>query len=86
MDLRDKEKISAFSPLSKNGLNYHHKWLRNREIGHKNVPGTSDKMYREMYSTIRPIASWESYMSSKVAVPGGIFNLEFSPDGYIEFF
>lgn len=81
MDLRDKENISMISPLSMKGSNYHHLWLRNRELGQKNVPGMTDRMHKEMYSFIRPIARWESSMSSKVAVPGCIFNLEFSPDG-----
>lgn len=82
MDLKNKENISKFAPLCPDGLNYHHKWLRNREMGHKPTPGTNDRVLREMYSTIRPISQWESFMSSKAAVPGGIFNLEFSPDGY----
>lgn len=83
MDLRDKENISRISPLSLKGSNYHHLWLRNRELGQKSAPGMTDRMHKEMYSFIRPIARWESSMSSKVAVPGCIFNLEFSPDGSI---
>lgn len=82
MDLKNKENISRVSPLCTKGLNYHHKWLRNRELGIKPVLGSNDKVLQEMYSSIRPISQWESFMSSKAAVPGGIFNLEFSPDGY----
>lgn len=83
MNLKDKESILDISPLSTKGMNYHHVWLRNRELGQKPVPGTISKVFREMYSTIRPISQWESFMSSNVALPGGIFNLEFSPDGCV---
>lgn len=83
INIRDKENISKISPLSNKGTNYHHTWLRNREVGNKSIPGTNDKVLREMYSIIRPISHWNSFMSSKVAVPGGIFNLEFSPDGVL---
>ena len=82
MDLRNKENISRVAPLCTKGMNYHHKWLRDRELGNRPDPGSNDLMQREMYSTIRPISQWESFMSSKAAIPGGIFNLEFSPDGY----
>lgn len=82
MDLKNPENISNISPLCTKGLNYHHKWLRNRELGNRPAVGDTDKVLKEMYSTIRPISQWESFMSSKSAIPGGIFNLEFSPDGY----
>lgn len=82
MNLRDKESMLNISPLTNKGRNYHHLWLRDREMGRRSSIGATNKINREMYSTVRPISQWESTMSSKVAMPGGIFNLEFSPDGY----
>ncbi|XP_039275524.1 DDB1- and CUL4-associated factor 10 homolog [Nilaparvata lugens] len=57
------------------------KWIRNRELGFKPKVGTQDKFMNCLYSSVMPCSTWDHNSSVKSAVPGGIFNLEFSPDG-----
>lgn len=63
------------------GTNFNNfRWLRNREIGlvsnncHRNV------IMNEMYRTFWPINNFQPILEED-DYHGGIFNLEFSPDG-----
>ncbi|RZF41801.1 hypothetical protein LSTR_LSTR005263 [Laodelphax striatellus] len=57
------------------------KWLRNRELGFTPKIGTQDNLMHCLYSSVIPCNTWDHNKSVQSAVPGGIFNLEFSPDG-----
>lgn len=56
-------------------------WLRQREIGQRPAIGSSDKFMKGLYTSILPCTSWDHKDSLHCALPGGVFNLEFSPDG-----
>ncbi|XP_015430172.1 PREDICTED: DDB1- and CUL4-associated factor 10 [Dufourea novaeangliae] len=54
-------------------------WLRQRELGIKFPLGHADRFHKTLYSSIQPVTSWDHALSS--ATHGGVFNLEYSPDG-----
>ncbi|XP_067007174.2 DDB1- and CUL4-associated factor 10 homolog [Anabrus simplex] len=56
-------------------------YLRQRELGQRFPLGHADRFYRELYSSILPCTSWDHGDSLRNARHGGVFNLEFSPDG-----
>ncbi|KAL6263504.1 hypothetical protein P5V15_006295 [Pogonomyrmex californicus] len=56
-------------------------WLRQRELGVKFPLGHSDDFHRTLYSSIQPITSWDHGDNLTAARHGGVFNLEYSPDG-----
>lgn len=56
-------------------------WLRQREIGQRFPLGYADRFSKRLYSSILPCTSWDHGESLRHAVHGGVFNLEFSPDG-----
>ncbi|XP_063233289.1 DDB1- and CUL4-associated factor 10 [Bacillus rossius redtenbacheri] len=60
-------------------MNYN--WLRNRELGQRPNLGFSDKFSKGLYSSLKPCTSWEYGEDPNTAMHGGVFNLEFSPDG-----
>lgn len=56
--------------------------LRRREVGFKCSLGWEDALKSSIYSSLKPFDSFSPIVDSKVNVfQGGIFNLEFSPDG-----
>lgn len=62
--------------------NFRDTYLRNREYGFRPKYGDQSRLHCEMYTSIYPIAKWEyDVANSNITNPGGIFNLEFSPDG-----
>ncbi|XP_045453254.1 DDB1- and CUL4-associated factor 10 [Melitaea cinxia] len=63
-------KYSAYSPYR----------LFRRESGFANPIGASDAMARSLYCGMKPIASWDCEQANALPT-GGVFNLEFSPDG-----
>ncbi|XP_041970131.1 DDB1- and CUL4-associated factor 10 [Aricia agestis] len=63
-------RYSAFSPYR----------LIRRENGFENPVGASDAMSRSLYCGMKPIASWD-YVQANALPTGGVFNLEFSPEG-----
>lgn len=63
-------KYSAFNPYR----------LREREMGYRSPIGASDAMAKSLYCGMKPIASWDSERD-KTPPTGGVFNLEFSPEG-----
>ncbi|XP_076759821.1 DDB1- and CUL4-associated factor 10 homolog [Xylocopa sonorina] len=58
----------------------HSLWLRQRELGIQFPLGHSDNFHKTLYSSIQPVTSWDHALSS-TAAHGGVFNLEYSPDG-----
>lgn len=56
-------------------------WLRQREIGFKFPLGHNDRFYKTLYSSIQPCTSWDHGENLSSAMHGGVFNLEYSPDG-----
>lgn len=60
---------------------FNHNWLRQREIGCKPSIGLQDSCMKSLYSKIVPSWTWDYTESHQNSMPGGIFNLEFSPDG-----
>ncbi|XP_022817744.1 DDB1- and CUL4-associated factor 10 isoform X1 [Spodoptera litura] len=54
--------------------------LRDREMGYQTSVGSGDAIAKSLYCGIKPVASWEADRT-KTPPTGGIFNLEFSPDG-----
>ncbi|XP_015517052.1 DDB1- and CUL4-associated factor 10 homolog [Neodiprion pinetum] len=56
-------------------------WLRQREIGFKFPLGHNDRFYKTLYSSIQPCTSWDHRENVSSAMHGGVFNLEYSPDG-----
>lgn len=63
-------KYSAFNPYR----------LRQRELGYQHSIGEGDALAKSLYCGMRPIASWDSERD-KIPPTGGVFNLEFSPEG-----
>lgn len=58
-------------------------YLRNRKLGGKLKLCLTDKFMEKLYFHVIPCAVWDHNDSLRNSVPGGIFNLEFSPDGSI---
>ncbi|XP_020281706.1 DDB1- and CUL4-associated factor 10 [Pseudomyrmex gracilis] len=56
-------------------------WLRQRELGVKFPLGHSDDFHKTLYSSVQPITSWDHGDNLTAARHGGVFNLEYSPDG-----
>uniref|UniRef100_A0A224XL80 Putative wd40 domain protein n=1 Tax=Panstrongylus lignarius TaxID=156445 RepID=A0A224XL80_9HEMI len=56
-------------------------YLRNRELGMKPKLGSTDRFMKGLYTSFLPCTYWDHNESLQNAAPGGIFNLEFSPDG-----
>ncbi|XP_057329791.1 DDB1- and CUL4-associated factor 10 [Microplitis mediator] len=56
-------------------------WLRQREVGLNSPVGYGDRFYKTLYSSIQPVTSWDHGNNLNNAIHGGVFNLEFSPDG-----
>ncbi|KAG7191124.1 hypothetical protein KM043_007156 [Ampulex compressa] len=56
-------------------------WLRQRELGIKFPLGHGDHFHKTLYSSIQPVTSWDHADNLSTATHGGVFNLEYSPDG-----
>lgn len=56
-------------------------YIRDREIGLKPKMGSTDRFMKGLYNAFAPCTSWDHNKGLQSAAPGGIFNLEFSPDG-----
>lgn len=63
-------RYSAFSPYR----------LIRRETGFPNPIGSENAIARSLYCGMKPIASWDCEQANDVPT-GGVFNLEFSPEG-----
>lgn len=53
------------------------KFVLQRELGLKFPLGFRDKLHHKIYSSLQPLTSEKSGSN----VHGGVFNLEYSPDG-----
>lgn len=62
-------RYSAFNPYR----------LRCRDLGFQLPNGSRDAMARSLYGNMKPIFSWTC--DGTAGPTGGIFNLEFSPEG-----
>ncbi|KAE8752191.1 hypothetical protein FOCC_FOCC000984 [Frankliniella occidentalis] len=60
---------------------WHLNWLRMRETGQKVPLGYGNKFSKFLYSSMSPHSSWEQGENVRGSHHGGVFNLEFSPDG-----
>lgn len=58
-------------------------WLRQRELGVKFPMGHNDDFHRTLYSSVQPTTSWDHGDNLTTARHGGVFNLEYSPDGLV---
>lgn len=65
-------KYSAFNPYR----------IWEREMGYQNSIGAGDALAKSLYCGMKPIASWDADRD-KCLPTGGVFNLEFSPEGTI---
>lgn len=57
------------------------KYLRQREMGIKFPIGHNDQLHKSLYKSIQPLYSWDHHDKLSSAMHGGVFNLEYSPDG-----
>ncbi|XP_033756836.1 DDB1- and CUL4-associated factor 10-like [Pecten maximus] len=62
---------------------YPWRWRDRRQLGFPNIPGESNRVTAGLYSSIKPLHTWESSDSSLNTHHGGIFNFDFSPDGSV---
>uniref|UniRef100_A0A0K8TEF6 Uncharacterized protein n=1 Tax=Lygus hesperus TaxID=30085 RepID=A0A0K8TEF6_LYGHE len=61
--------------------NFAYSFLRERELGNRPKLGSNDRFMNGLYQSFVPCTYWDHNESLQNAAPGGIFNLEFSPDG-----
>lgn len=63
-------KYSAFNPYR----------IRQRELGYQYSIGEGDALAKSLYCGMKGIACWDAEQD-KIPPTGGVFNLEFSPEG-----
>lgn len=61
--------------------NFAFSFLKNRELGARPKIGSNDRFMNGLYKSLSPCSNWDHSEGLQNAAPGGIFNLEFSPDG-----
>ena len=59
-------------------------WLRNREHGKRPVLGTKSLFHSQLYSSVQCVNQWNPSKTVDETHHGGIFNFDFSPDGYAD--
>ncbi|KAF6208765.1 hypothetical protein GE061_014504 [Apolygus lucorum] len=69
------------SGRSSSNSNFAYSFLRDRELGNRSKVGSNDRFMNGLYQSFVPCTYWDHNESLQNAAPGGIFNLEFSPDG-----
>lgn len=55
-------------------------WLIRRERALRQHVGDEAHLHRSIYTAVEPYSSWNKYADDQTEY-GGIYNLEFSPDG-----
>jgi WD repeat-containing protein 32 len=60
---------------------FNNMYIRQRELGMHFPMGHSDRFYKTLYTSMQPITSWDHSEKVTCAIHGGVFNLEYSPDG-----
>ncbi|XP_043479548.1 DDB1- and CUL4-associated factor 10 [Leptopilina heterotoma] len=68
-------------PKIKTKLHLNSMWLRQRELGISQPLGHNDRFHKTLYSSVQPVTSWDHNENLVSAIHGGVFNLEYSPDG-----
>ncbi|XP_033209855.1 DDB1- and CUL4-associated factor 10 isoform X2 [Belonocnema kinseyi] len=68
-------------PKIKTKLSINNMWLRQRELGISQPLGHNDRFHKTLYSSIQSVTSWDHNENLYSAIHGGVFNLEYSPDG-----
>lgn len=68
-------------PKIKTKLHLNSTWLRQRELGISLPLGHNDRFHKTLYSSVQPVTSWDHNENLFSAIHGGVFNLEYSPDG-----
>lgn len=61
-------------------------WIQNRNLGLKNNIGDIDRINKTIYASIQQSVSWgdtDIQSDDGNLSHGGVFNLEFSHDGYV---
>nr|CAD7431045.1 unnamed protein product [Timema monikensis] len=76
-----RETSKPISKMGKKNVINRSLWLRQRENGQALPIGHSDNFSKSLYSSIIPCTSWDHSNTLKNTMHGGVFNLEFSPDG-----
>nr|CAD7590120.1 unnamed protein product [Timema genevievae] len=76
-----RETSKPISKMGKKNVINRSLWLRQRENGQTLPIGHSDNFSKSLYSSIVPCTSWDHSNNLKNTMHGGVFNLEFSPDG-----
>ncbi|XP_034232091.1 DDB1- and CUL4-associated factor 10 homolog isoform X2 [Thrips palmi] len=71
-------KMSALKGVDRT---WHLNWLQMRETGQRLPLGYGNKFSKCLYSSMVPHTCWEQGGSIRGVHHGGVFNLEFSPDG-----
>lgn len=64
------------------------RYVQQRELGLDFPLGFQDKLHHKIYSSLRTYESWDHTKSCNKSgnlVHGGVFNLEYSPDGSVDF-
>ena len=60
---------------------FNNSFVRQRELGLPFPMGHDDRFYKTLYTSMQPITSWDHSEKVTSAIHGGVFNLEYSPDG-----
>lgn len=55
-------------------------WLQKRERGIKHSCGDEESIHKSVYSSVEPYSSWNNADEGPTEY-GGVYNLEFSPNG-----
>lgn len=73
--------INIYCAMNKAGFILWSKYLQHREEGRKIPLGYINHLNKKLYFSIANVGSWDPIDSTKCAHHGGVFNLEFSPEG-----
>lgn len=57
-------------------------WLVRRERALRRLAGEEERLHRSIYVNIEPFCAWNKTSAAQSQF-GGVYNLEFSPDGYV---
>ncbi len=59
------------------------KWMNSREIGSHVQAGETNILNKSFYSSVKAVTAWEPNKNTEHKHHGGIFNFDFSTDGYV---
>lgn len=58
-------------------------WLVRRDRAMRCLAGEEARLHRSIYTAVEPFCSWNKTTDAQSQF-GGVYNLEFSPDGYVD--